>query len=172
MQAMTRTDAASQTGPGALADVELSDAVSESFFAEGLRQEAEGMWREPSRVAYHGSLDRPARHRSPILVFVFVLLGAGGMAAAWASQRSPASEERPTPAAAQPTEAVPAPGAAAPASKPVHLASVQDDATRTEVAEPARQQARGRVDRKVRADKVQISKSRRHGGRRASVRRR
>jgi hypothetical protein len=170
--AITQTDRASQTDLGAQAEAELSDAVSESFFAEGLRQEAEGLWREPSRVAFRGSLDRPARHWSPVLVFVFVLLGSGGMAAAWASLRSPAVEDGPTPAAAPTTtNAAPAPrAAAAPASEPARLAFVENKASETAAERPPRQVARGRMARKFDADQIQISKSRRHKARRAAAR--
>ncbi len=174
MQALTRTDAASQPGLGAQAEAELSDAVSESFFAEGLRQEAEGMWREPSRVAYRGSFNRPARHWSPILVFVFVLLGSGGMAAAWASLRSPALEDNQTPVAAPTrTNAAPTPRLAARrASKLARLASVQKKAGTKEATQPSHQGARGRMARQLDADQIQASKSRRHKARRASARRR
>jgi hypothetical protein len=57
-------------------EVELSDAVSDSFFAEGLRQEAQGMWREPSRLAYRGSFDRLPRHFWPTVVFLVVVVGS------------------------------------------------------------------------------------------------
>ena len=62
-------------------DMELSDAVSDSFFAEGVRQEAQGMWREPSRLAYRGSFNRLPRHWRPTVVFLAVLVGSAVAAA-------------------------------------------------------------------------------------------
>jgi serine/threonine-protein kinase len=76
---------------GSAIEVEQDDVVSESFFAEGLRQEARGHYVEQIPQHYDGPLDRVPRRRGPMLMLVLLLLGAGAGAAWWAGWRPPAA---------------------------------------------------------------------------------
>jgi hypothetical protein len=123
--AYARTTNAAEVGAHVHQDQD--DDVSESFFAEGERQEALG-WRPESTPAYGGSLDRLPRTRWPLALLLVGLLGLGTAGACFVGWPPPASIQQSllyqrlglpraeAPEAAAPTEA--APTAAAPAAAP------------------------------------------------------
>jgi len=66
------------------------DFVSESFFADGRRQESSGLYLE-SGPRYRGSLDRVPRHHGARLLLLACLLAAGAGVAWWLGWRPPAA---------------------------------------------------------------------------------
>jgi len=123
--AYARTTNAAEVGAHVHQDQD--DDVSESFFAEGERQEALG-WHPESTPAYGGSLDRVPRTRWPLALLLVGLVGLGTAGACFVGWPPPASVQESSlyqrlglpraeaPEAAAPTEA--APTAAAPAAAP------------------------------------------------------
>jgi serine/threonine protein kinase len=73
--------------PAAQPEVDMDD-VSESFFDEGRRQEASGLFAE-TPAPYRGSLTRVPRTRGPALLLLTFLFAAGGAAAWWTDWRPP-----------------------------------------------------------------------------------
>jgi hypothetical protein len=68
---------------------EMGDEVSETFFAEGLRQETHGLYVD-SPALHRGSLDRVPRNRWPQLLFMGTLLSLGAGIFWWMGWRPPA----------------------------------------------------------------------------------
>jgi hypothetical protein len=66
------------------------DDISETFFADGHRQEASGVYLE-TPLQYRGSLDRIPRHGRPGLLFVVALFALGAGVAWWMGWRPPAT---------------------------------------------------------------------------------
>ena len=136
---------ANAVGVGAHVHQEQDDDVSESFFAEGERQEALG-WSSEPQPPYAGSLDRLPRTHWPMALLLVGLLGLGTAGALFVGWRPPASVQESVlyqrlglpraeaPAAVAPTEAAPA---AAPPTAGVHATA------RSEFVVPAAPRASG-----------------------------
>jgi len=71
----------------------LSDLVTQTFFAEGNRQEEVGVFTESADVRIH-SLDRVPHRRGPALVVFCVLLAAAAGGAWWMGLRPPVEWQR------------------------------------------------------------------------------
>jgi hypothetical protein len=74
--------------PGAQPAGALDD-ISETFFADGHRQEASGEYFETPQ--YRGSLNRIPRHGRPRLLFLVALFALGAGVAWWMGWRPPAA---------------------------------------------------------------------------------
>lgn len=89
-QTVSTSQIVSNTALAGVAPAAELDGVSESFFADGWRQETSGLYVE-SPPRYRGSLDRIPRHNRARLLFVFGVFGVVVGVAWWLGWRPPAT---------------------------------------------------------------------------------
>jgi hypothetical protein len=73
----------------------LNDLVAQSFFEEGHRQEAEGVFNESANVRL-SSLDRVPRRRWPMVLAFLLVMGGAASGAWWLGFRPPAAWQQST----------------------------------------------------------------------------